>query len=81
MAAGFYRTQNGSFISPKIIGIHFTFTVTKIPVDNLLTKVLTELPSIEQISLFTETSRLVPLIYALQKIRKIGTVNRFALKI
>ena len=55
---GFYRTQDGAFIPPKIIGIHFTFT-TKISVDNLLKKMPAELPSTEQT--FTETSRLVPL--------------------
>ena len=50
--------QNGSFVLPKIIGIHFSF-ITKIPGDTLLTKTPAELPSTEQI--FTETSCLVPL--------------------
>ena len=54
----FYRTQNGSFIPSKIIGIHFTF-ISKIPGDILLAKMLAELLSTEQI--FTETSHLVPL--------------------
>ena len=47
------------FIPPKIIGIHFTFN-TKTPGDNLLKKMAAELPSAEQI--FSETSRLVPLL-------------------
>ena len=55
---GFYRIQNGSFIPREIIGIHFTL-ITKIPSETLLTKILAELLSIEEI--FTETSRLVPL--------------------
>ena len=55
---GFFRTQNGSFIPPKIIGIHFT-CITKIPDDILPKKMVAELPSSEQI--FSETSRLVPL--------------------
>ena len=55
----FYRTQNGSFIPSKIIGIHFTF-ITKISGDTLLTKMAAELPFTEQI--FTETGHLVPLI-------------------
>ena len=52
MVAGFYPTQNGSFIPT-----HFT-VITKIPVDNLLMKMPAELSSTEEI--FTETSRLVP---------------------
>ena len=59
MVAGFYRTQNGSFISPKLIGIHFTF-ISKIAGDISLTKMPAELSSTEKI--FTETSRLVPLL-------------------
>ena len=56
----FYRTQNCSFISPKIIGIPLSFvTIAKIPSDNLPMKMPAELPSTEQI--FTKTSRLVPL--------------------
>ena len=43
----------------KIIGVHLSF-ITKIPGDNLLTKMPAELSSAEQI--FTETSHLVPLI-------------------
>ena len=58
MVAEFYRTKNGSFILPKIIGIHFT-SITKFPYDILLKKMPGELPSTEQI--FAETSRLVPL--------------------
>ena len=44
---GFYRIQNGSFILPKIIGIHLSF-ITKIPGDTLLTKMPAELPSTER---------------------------------
>ena len=44
--------------------MHFTF-ITKIPGDTLLTKMSAELPSTEQI--FTETSRLVPLIDGIQE--------------
>ena len=40
--------ENGSFVLPKIIGIHFSF-VTKIPDDTLLTKMPGDLPSTEQI--------------------------------
>ena len=59
MVAGLLsHPQNGSFILPKIIGVHFTF-ITRIPGDTLLTKMPAELPSTEEI--FTETSRLVPL--------------------
>ena len=58
MVAGLLSHPNGSFIPPKLIGIHFTF-ITRIAGDILLTKMPAELLSTEQI--FTETSRLVPL--------------------
>lgn len=51
------RTQNGRFIIPKIIGIHFSL-FTKIPSDTLLRKMPAELLSTEQI--FADTSRLGP---------------------
>ena len=41
------RTQNGAFILPKTIGIHFSF-IAKITGDTLLTKMSAELPSTEQ---------------------------------
>ena len=59
MVAELLSHPKGNFILPKIIGIHFSF-IMKIPGDTLLTKMTAELPSTEQI--FTETSRLVPLI-------------------
>ena len=55
----FNAPKSGSFIPPKIIGIHFT-SITKIPGGTLLTKMPAELPSTEQI--FVETNHLVPLI-------------------
>ena len=68
MVAGLLSHTKQQFYFPapsKIIGIRFTF-ITKIPGDTLLTKMPVELPSTEQI--FTETSRLVSLLGAPDKI-------------
>ena len=51
MLAGFYRTQNDSFMPPKIIGFHFAL-FRKFSSGALLTKMPSELLSTEQI--FTE---------------------------
>ena len=58
MVAGLLSHPNGSFIPPKLIGIHFTF-ISKIAGDILLKKMPAELPATEKI--FPATSRLVPL--------------------
>ena len=64
MVAGLLSRPKRQFYSlENNIGNHFSF-ITKIPGDTFLTKMLAELPSTEQI--FTETSRLVPLILGIR---------------
>ena len=60
MVAEFLSHPKRQFYPSENNRPHFTF-ITKIPGDTLLTKMAAELPSTEQI--FSETSRLVPLIY------------------
>ena len=69
MVAGLLWHPKRQLYPQKIIGIQFTF-ITKIAGDTLLTKMPAELPSSEQI--FTETSRLVPLV---EGQGKVSTIN------
>ena len=74
MVAGqFYRTQNGSFIPPKLIGIHFTF-ITRIAGDILLKKMQPDYPPASE-QIFPETSRLVPLINYLTDLKRKGRLQ------
>ena len=55
-----YRNQQGSFILPKIIGIHFTF-ITKILGDIYTKENANRITFHRTVRYFPETNRLVPL--------------------
>ena len=69
MVAGLLWHPKRQLYPQKIMGIQFTF-ITKIAGDTLVTKMTAELTSCEQI--FTETSRLVPLV---EGQGKVSTIN------